>query len=141
MNDAFFVAVLELGQTGVSGAVHNPRILQYFHDIGHKWVKDDETAWCAAFLNWCLLQAGYKHTGKLNARSFLDYGKPTQEPKAGDIAVLWRISPSSIYGHVGFYLFHDKTHVYLLGGNQKNAVSAQKFTLSQVLTYRELPDK
>jgi uncharacterized protein (TIGR02594 family) len=87
MNKAFLVGVSQLGVKGTLGSSHNPQILKYFRDIGHEWVKDDETAWCAAYINWCLLRAGLPHTGKLNARSFLKYGDETTKPVLGDLAV------------------------------------------------------
>ncbi len=50
------------------GEGHNPKIVQWFADVGHSWVKDDETAWCAAFLGAMLEKAGIPSTRKLNAR-------------------------------------------------------------------------
>ena len=69
------IALQEYGEWEWPGNEQNPRILHYFKTIGHPWVKDDETAWCAAFVNFCLYSGGKKQTGKLNARSFLTYGK------------------------------------------------------------------
>ena len=140
MNKAFLVGVSQLGVKGTLGSSHNPQILKYFRDIGHEWVKDDETAWCAAYLNWCLQRAGLPHTGKLNARSFLKYGDETTKPILGDLAVLWRISPTSAYGHVGFYLAEQKNYIFLLGGNQSNSVTVSAFPKSQVLGYRTRQD-
>ncbi len=136
MNPALLIAISQFGTKGVLGSSHNPQILKYFRDIGHEWVQDDETAWCAAFVNWCLLRAAQPHTGKLNARSFLKYGQETTKPKLGDIVVLWRISPTSAYGHVGFYITEDKNSIFILGGNQSNSVNAQPFPKSQLLGYR-----
>lgn len=136
MNAALIIAISQFGIKGALGSAHNPRILKYFSDIGHAWVQDDETAWCAAFVNWCLLRAGMPHTGKLNARSFLKYGVETVKPQLGDIVVLWRISPTSAYGHVGFYITEQQNTVYILGGNQSNAVNVTAFPKSQVLGYR-----
>lgn len=138
MSPAWYIAITQFGTKGVPGSEHNKKILKYFADIGHSWVQDDETAWCAAFVNWCLLKAGKPQTGKLNARSFLQYGEPTTKPRIGDIVVLWRIKPSSPYGHVGFYFTEDKNHVYILGGNQSNAVNVAAFPKSQVLGYRTI---
>ena len=83
---------------------HNPKILQYFADVGHSEVKDDETAWCAAFVGAMLKRAGMPHTGKLNARSYLDWGDEValEDAQEGDIVVFWRGTPDGWQGHVGF---------------------------------------
>lgn len=110
------IALKEYGTKEIAGIFHNAEVLKYFKDIGLKWVKDDETAWCAAFVNWCLLKAGKPHTGALNARSLLKYGTDTKKPELGDIVVLWRISPTSPYGHTGFYIKDTKDLIYVRGG-------------------------
>jgi len=119
-----------------AGVKHNPVILDFFKAIGHKWVDDDETAWCAAFANYCCLSTIGKHTGKLNARSFLEFGVRTTTPKLGDLVVLWRVSPDSWKGHVGFYISESENHVYLLGGNQDNQVCIKPYPKERVLSYQ-----
>jgi uncharacterized protein (TIGR02594 family) len=126
----------EWGQHGVAGPESNPKILYYFSDIGHTWVKDDDTPWCAAFLNWLLKKADLPHTGKLNARSFLQWGKKTDQPKIGDVVVLWRISKESAYGHCGLYVNQDENNIFILGGNQSNQVNIYPFPKYRLLEYR-----
>lgn len=135
----FEIALSEFGISEISGKVHNPKVVQYFKEIGHKWVNDDETAWCAAFVNWCLVKAGMPQTGSLAARSFLTYGVSTKKPVLGDIVVFWRISKSSAYGHVGFVVRMTENFVYVLGGNQSDAVNIQRFPKTQVLDFRQIP--
>jgi len=121
---------------------HNPKVLQYFKDVGHAWVKDDETAWCAAFVGAMLKRAGMAHTGKLNARSYLDWGEEVEnldEAIEGDIVVFWRGSPDSWQGHVGFYVKHDETYVYVLGGNQGNQVNVRPYKRDRLLGVRRDP--
>ena len=59
----------ELGQKEIGGQSDNARIVGYFREAGHAYVKDDETAWCAAFLGAMLERAGRRSTGSLRARS------------------------------------------------------------------------
>jgi uncharacterized protein (TIGR02594 family) len=141
MNRVMEIALGEYGTKGVPGLTHNPEVLTYFRAPGFKWVKDDETAWCAAFINWAFWKAGLKVPGTLAARSFLKVGKKTLAPKMGDLVVFWRISKDSPYGHVGFFIKATKDVVYVLGGNQSNAVNVSTFPLSQVLEYRTFSDK
>lgn len=142
MNPAYELANKDFG-TWEWGKGHNPKVLQYFADVGHSWVKDDETAWCAAFVGAMLKRAGLPHTGKLNARSYLEWGEPVQlsEAKEGDIVVLWRGSPNSAQGHVGFFVRQQGNRVDLLGGNQGNQVNITGFPVERVLAVRRDPSE
>jgi uncharacterized protein (TIGR02594 family) len=138
MNELLLTALSQYGIKEITGSNHNPTILKYFSEIGHEWVKDDETAWCSAFINWCALKAGYEHSGKLNARSWLSVGTELKLPVLGCVVVLWRTAKNSGFGHVGLYIGEDKDYVYLLGGNQGNEVNISKFPKYRVLSYRNL---
>jgi len=117
----------------------NPRVDAYFDDVGYPSMTD-ETAWCAAFVGAMLKRCGYPHTGKLTARSYLDWGKPVDLSKAepGDIVVLWRGSPPSWQGHVGFYDRQADGNVYLLGGNQRDMVNVSGYSIDRVLSVRRM---
>lgn len=132
------VALAEYGITEQQGQVHHPRVLQYFHDIGHRWVQNDETAWCSAFVNWVALQACYEYSGALNARSWLKVGTAVTQPEMGDVVVFWRESPQSWKGHVGFFIRATGEHIYVLGGNQLNAVNIRPYPAAHLLGYRRL---
>lgn len=141
MKKVFNIALSQYGVTEIVGSTkHNPHIVRYFDDIGQHWVKNDETAWCAAFANWCLKKEGFEFTGKLNARSFLDIGWEVKEPQIGDVVVLWRESPNSWKGHVGFFVRQDSMHVYMLGGNQGNQVNITAYRKDRVLSVRRLKE-
>lgn len=118
----------------------NPRILDYFN-VAAPWFEPgdgDETDWCAAFVNYCLLNSGYIGTNHPGARSFF-WNKKKQfikhtTPVVGSIGVR-RYAPfsdatwASGKGHVGFVTSFDSTHVTLLGGNQGKTVKHQKYKL------------
>lgn len=116
----------------------NPVVVQMFADIGHSWVKDDETAWCAAFSGSCLEKSDIPSTRALNARSYLDWGRVVdlENAKPGDIVVFWRGTPDGWQGHVGFYLSHTSTHIKVLGGNQKDQVCIADYSREQFLGVR-----
>ncbi len=84
-NSAYKLAKQEIG-TWEWEVGHNPVVLKYFDDVGHSWVNDDETPWCAAFIGSMLFRAGIRATNKLNARSYLDWGMPcaVEEAEEGD---------------------------------------------------------
>ena len=135
----FEIALKEYGTWEWPGNENNPRVVNYFKEIGQKWVNDDETAWCAAFANWCLLKSKKPTTGSLAARSFLNYGAATQTPELGDICVFWRGQKNGAEGHVGFYISETPNYLYVLGGNQADQVNISKISKTQLLGYRKVP--
>jgi uncharacterized protein (TIGR02594 family) len=75
------------------------------------------TPWCAAFVNGVLGSLGVEGTGSLSARSFLNFGTATDNPRPGDIVVLDRGGGGK--GHVGFFQGYDANgRILVLGGNQ-----------------------
>jgi uncharacterized protein (TIGR02594 family) len=132
------LARTELGQHEISGPKSNPDIIKFFNDAGHPEVHSDATAWCAAFAGAMLKRAGYNPSGSLMARSYLKWGTGLQKPEIGSIAVLWRNSPDSSEGHVGFVVDAGQDFIKLLGGNQGSLgqVSIETFPMSRVLGFR-----
>ena len=119
------------------GAKHNPKITKMFAVTGNSWVTDDETPWCAAFVGAVLAQCGIQGTGKLNARSYLDWGQKVdlKNARRGDIVILSR-GNSKTQGHVAFFDNMSRDKVYLLGGNQGDKVSVAAYPASRVLGVR-----
>ena len=125
----------ELGQTEVPGKADNPRILEY-QKHSPDVPDDDEIAWCSDFVGWCVSQAGMEPTHKATARSWENWGSMAIFPEVGDIVVLWRGSPTSWKGHIGFYVGGNAKLISMLGGNQSNRVSVREYPVSRVLSYR-----
>ena len=75
----------------IAGSQHNPRILAYHLATALK-ATTDEVPWCAAFVNWCLREAGIEGTFSAEARSFLRWGLtiPLESIEAGDVVVFAR---------------------------------------------------
>lgn len=135
-------ATADMGLAEIQGEVDEPRIVQMFADAGHSWVQDDETAWCAAAMCSWLKRAGLPHTGKLNARSYLDYGTPVSldDAKTGDIVVFWRGSKDSWQGHVGFFVRRAGASIIVRGGNQSNMVKDSRYPVDRLLGVRRHAD-
>lgn len=126
----------ELGEREIRGRRHNSRIVDYLRSVGLGG-GGDETAWCSAFVNWCLVQSGFAGTDRANARSWLGWGTVRAvRPTYGSIAVLWRVRRGGWQGHVGFYVGETDTHITLLGGNQGNSVSIRDYPRRRLLGYR-----
>jgi uncharacterized protein (TIGR02594 family) len=125
----------DLGVAETPGPQHTARVVDYYADIGHSEVLNDETAWCAAFLGACLERSGIPSTSSLMARSYLDWGEPLREFRYGAIAVLSRTTDPAL-GHVGFLVGSTADAVILLGGNQGNSVRVEAFPRSRLLGLR-----
>ncbi|MGD9670009.1 MAG: TIGR02594 family protein [Hyphomicrobiaceae bacterium] len=125
----------ELGVVEVPGRGNNSRIVEMFQTVGHSSVRDDEVAWCAAFVGACLERSGRASTRSLGARSYLSWGGSIEATRLGAIAVLSRGSDPAL-GHVGFVVGETDAQVFLLGGNQSNGVNVTAFEKSRVLSYR-----
>ena len=111
--------------------------LQDYLTTGGQNLDPATTAWCAAFVNSTLQQAGMQGTGKLNARSYLDWGQAVDAPERGDIAVFSRGDPSGWQGHVGFFDgYNEDGTIRVLGGNQGNAVSIASYSPNALLGFR-----
>ncbi|GAA4237567.1 hypothetical protein GCM10022291_24650 [Postechiella marina] len=140
MKNLLNVAINEVGVTEIKGLKHNKRILEYAEQSYFSWIKDDETPWCSVFLNWVAKEAGLSTSKSAAARSWQNVGFETQEPEPGDIVVFWRDNINSHLGHVGIYLGFSKdgNRVYVLGGNQGDAVSISAYPTNRVLSFRRL---
>lgn len=132
--------VLEIGRTalGMNENEQNAALRDYLATGGQN-LDPATTAWCAAYVNATLNQAGLEGSGSLAARSFLDVGTPVDEPQPGDLAVFWRGSPDDWRGHVGFYQGMDpEGNILVLGGNQGDAVSVAPYPQERLLGYRRI---
>ena len=141
------IARQELGQTEYQPNDHslpNIRVSGYFEACG----ADPDplgTPWCAYFVGYCLVKAGYSCTHSGMARSYLKYGNPVTDKsdielsncKPGDIVINWRGSNNDgVTGHIFFYLKHDDNYIYGIGGNQGDAVTEAKFAINKMLAIR-----
>lgn len=133
----FEIAQGYIGTTEGPGPEDNPAIMEMYASVGHDWVEHDSVAWCAAFVGHCLEKAGLRSTRRLNARSYLDWGIPVDlaEAQEGDIVVFSRGS-KSWQGHVGFFVKTAGAMIEVLGGNQSDAVTIQRYAKSRLLGVR-----
>lgn len=122
------------------GIQANPIIIAMMRVSKSSFVSD-ETPWCSAFINQVCWLLDLTRTGSLRARSWLRIGQvlTIEEARPGfDIVVLWRISPQSESGHVGFYVSQTADTVVLCGGNQNDAVCEMEYPKDRILGVRRL---
>jgi uncharacterized protein (TIGR02594 family) len=109
----------------------NPLIVAFFASTKTA-PAGDTTAWCAAFVNFCLKVSGMSGTGSASSGSFRCAGRNAVQPSAGDIAVFRNhtdVQPCAGRGHVAFFLQKTETHVKVLGGNQRNRIKESDYAL------------
>ena len=87
-------------------------------------------------MNWVFAELNMRGTGSALARSWLDWGQPLSQPRYGCVAVLTRGTSDGWQGHVGFFLRADAQYIYLLGGNQLEAVCENTYPIESLLGYR-----
>jgi uncharacterized protein (TIGR02594 family) len=128
-----------LGLKEIVGKDNNPVILDMFAEIGHSWVKDDETSWCSCFINFIAKRCGANISGELDARSWLNVGIATLYPEIGNVVVFWREKKESWKGHVGLFMGYTVNgDIYCLGGNQNNEVNISVYPKLKLLGFRIL---
>ena len=123
-----------LGTHEIAGAQDNPFVVSCLAGVGLPH-QHDETAWCAAFVQWALKQTGVAGTGRANARSYLTWGVALDAPKLGAVCVFSR-PPDPAHGHVAFYMGEHDGMVSVLGGNQRNAVCVADYPRSRLIAMR-----
>lgn len=119
----------------IAGAQANARIVEYLRSttLSNKAASSDETAWCAAFVNWCLKQAGKSTINSALAIDWASWGVALTSARFGAVTVIHSPPKKSISGmthsgnHVGFLVRETDAHYELLGGNQSDSVKISQF--------------
>ena len=125
-----------LGTKELSGKASNPKIVKMFARAGHPEVTNDETAWCAAFVGSCLVEAGLKGTGTLWALDYATWGQKLTNPLLGCIGVKKRYQGRKVIGgHVFFTVAASSNWIWALGGNQRDSVSIVPIPRSEVIAF------
>ena len=121
----------------VTGARHNPQIIEYHRSTRLK-ATSDEIAWCSSFVNWVFQQVNVERTESAAARDWLQWGIAIDEPVYGALVIFdrsTRLRPRG--GHVGFAVGRSSSNrVAVYGGNQKNEVCVDVYDTKPVLGYR-----
>lgn len=121
----------------------SPTILKWKRNVIPSTTDDGQYSWCGIFAHNMLLETGYPtlpQNEAAGARRYLHLGTPVDKPEIGDLAIFKR--GTGWQGHVGFVMRIDASgDVWLLGGNQSNAVSIAKYSGKSLLGFRRLQKK
>ena len=93
--------------------------------------------WCAIFANAGFEAVGIRGTRSALARSFEDNENFVEldAPARGAVVTLWRESPSSWKGHVGYYLGENDNGILILQGNASDEVNRGYVDPKRVVGY------
>lgn len=106
---------------------------------------NDAYAWCAAFVNWCINQAGISHAyGEISCNQWVSWFKGRQlfenspyhggdyVPKPADFIFFeWKTPDNPVADHIGLVLYTTDTHVYTIEGNTSSGyVTVKSYPLS-----------
>lgn len=121
------------GLREIKGAKHEAKILEMFRVANAAWIKDDETAWCGAYVGYVFKKMGYDIPKvAVRASEWGNWGTPVKVAELGDILVFTR----SGGGHVGMYVGEDDKNYYVLGGNQSDEVNIAKLAKTRLTAIR-----
>jgi len=126
-----------IGTKELKGKQNNEKIVRMFAKVGFPQVHDDETAWCAAFVGFCLAENGLSNTHSLWALDYADFGQKLTQPLLGCIGVKKRYSNGKVVGgHVFFIVAASSNWIWALGGNQSDSVSITAIPRREVIAFR-----
>ncbi len=124
------IAIMEQGVQEWSQG-DNPRIIEYLKSCGlPQNLLHDETAWCAAFVNWCIRKSGFRGHNTGLAGQWISYGRAVA-PTYGCVVVTKPLSAGAS-GHIGFLHALDGSNVWLLSGNSANRVRISAYKRSSL---------
>jgi uncharacterized protein (TIGR02594 family) len=135
-------ALQYLGLKEIPGITSNPVIIEMAKGLGVSDIyTNDDTSWCAIFINHLLRICGkppidYKgdRYNILRAKGLADWGNPVVrgEEQLGDIGIFNR--PGG--GHVAIIIASTEDTFVVIGGNQSNAVTFTEIAKNRLLTAR-----
>ena len=133
------VASRFMGTREIAGATHSPQIMAMLH-LDAQWPSEDEVPWCSAFINYVCWVLGVPRSKSLAARSWLAVGRPVtlEEAEKGNDIVVFNRGTNPAQGHVAFFSELRDEHVFVLGGNQGDAVTVTSYPRSRVIGVRRL---
>jgi uncharacterized protein (TIGR02594 family) len=131
-------AFADLGLQELPGAAARPRIVEMYAKAGHPEITSDEVAWCSAAVNAWMVESNIRGTGSLVARSWLNWGRAVDQCRTiprGAVLILRR-GNSSWQGHVCLCLEDRDDTLTVIGGNQKDGVTIDRYRKAALIGAR-----
>ena len=132
-------AMNDVGISEIKGKDHNARILK-MHSYTSLKAHDDETAWCSAAVCAWLEESGIRSPKSARSLDFLKWGVALEKPSLGCVLVFKRIVAPDTgevqAGHVGLYVGEENEYYWVLGGNQSDRVTYQRWPKNLLISAR-----
>lgn len=109
---------------GLHESLNHAEVASFLASDGGTAGDPAQVPWCADFVQTCIalsLPEEPLPTNPYASLAWTTFGYPV-DPCFGAILCLWRESPDSWKGHVGFCVEVKPTHIMLRGGNQSDAI-------------------
>lgn len=138
-NSALFLEGMKYyGVRSVQGKHHNPIVRGFLRRVGYG--RTDDLNWCAAFMATIASDVGLEYSNRPTARSWRKVGEKVELASAaiGHVVIFWRGSRRGWKGHVGIFAGRNRSHIYVLGGNQGRKVCIKSYRISRLLGIRDL---
>jgi uncharacterized protein (TIGR02594 family) len=130
-----------LGEIGViedTRPYKSAKRIEEYHAATTGGAMPDDVPWCSSFLCWCMERAGIRSTRSKAAASWLRWGAACA-PRPWAVCVFGKLHEDARgTGHVALSLGLTSKYVYVIGGNQQNAVTIAQRATSEVLAWRIL---
>lgn len=130
------------GALGLHETRDNAALKAFLRSDGPTLGDPSELPWCGDFAETCVKLGlptepfdGRVGRNPYLARNWTDFGVPVG-PSLGAICFFWRGTRHGTAGHVGFAVGQDEHRVFVLGGNQGNAVTVAPLSKERLLGYR-----
>lgn len=134
------------GQTEVKGPASNEFILKLQNKALSKYgltsTDDGSYPWCAIFVSFILNETGiWKDKWLIRAMDFMKEFPVVSSPEFGKtLTLLWRETPTSGKGHIGWSINEYGATTNIFGGNQSDTVNISPFNKGRVKAYLKLPE-
>lgn len=132
-----------IGVKEVKGNRDNPFIewcLELDRSPSFLYELHDEIPWCSAFANRIAWLFRLSRSKSWMARSWIGIGQPIDPVLLApgyDVVVFSRGSDPTL-GHVGFFAGMEVGKIWIVGGNQTDAVTLEAFPYERAIAFRRL---
>lgn len=133
------------GLVEIPGPEHNPQIVRWGREAGITWWNNDDDAWCAVYVNGCLVNTGYRSTRSALAKSFQGadgafapggYGRrlDLSQPLPRGAILVFNRGSNLTFGHVAVLIEDLGSRVLTINGNVGNRVCKSIYARNTIVS-------
>lgn len=139
-NPTFAMPWLDMAITkkGLNENKNHAELMKFLRADGGTVGDPAKVPWCGDFVETCIALTLTRENLPGNpylARNWAKFGQHV-EPTLGAVGVFWRGQPHGIEGHVAFLVGKVDGFLYILGGNQSNAITVTRIAENRLIDSR-----